>query len=129
LWLVARKNVLSVGLLPEVVDLTKFHGLTPEKVRGGLLAQMALMNEGGYAADHVLLDLGETAEAVLRAKLAERPLDCVVIGAGLRMPPENFLLFEKVVNIVHAGAPNAKIVFNTLPTDTIDAVKRWVSAT
>jgi hypothetical protein len=38
----------------------------------------------------------------------------------------NFILFEKLVNVVHADAPNAKIIFNTLPNDTDEAVKRWL---
>jgi hypothetical protein len=34
------------------------------------------------------------------------------------------LLFERLVNVVHALAPNARIGFNTKPTDTVDAVQR-----
>jgi hypothetical protein len=36
------------------------------------------------------------------------------------------LLFEKLINPVHARAPNAKICFNTTPSDTVEAVQRWV---
>jgi hypothetical protein len=55
---------------------------------------------------------------------AER-FDCVCIGAGVRQPPPHFLLFEKLINLVHAKAPQATICFNTGPMDTVDAVKRW----
>jgi hypothetical protein len=50
----------------------------------------------------------------------------VVIGAGLRTHPEHFFLFEQLVNVVHACAPAAKLCFNTRPTDTLDAVQRWL---
>jgi hypothetical protein len=50
----------------------------------------------------------------------------VVIGAGLRVPPERMLLFEKVLNLVHRLAPRASICFNTTPADTAEAVRRWI---
>ncbi|MFL5242470.1 MAG: hypothetical protein ACJ8FY_10215, partial [Gemmataceae bacterium] len=71
----------------------------------------------GYEVDSCLVDLGETAEAVILQALASRPFDCVMIGAGLRAPP-NLLLFERLLNLVHAHAPGAKICFNTTPADT-----------
>jgi hypothetical protein len=52
--------------------------------------------------------------------------DCVVIGAGLRLPPERLLLFEKILNLVHVLAPAARICFNTTPADTAEAVRRWI---
>jgi len=36
------------------------------------------------------------------------------------------LLFEKLINVVHAQAPDAKICFNTTPADTSEAVRRWI---
>ena len=52
--------------------------------------------------------------------------DCVVIGAGLREPAPRLLLFEKIVNLVHIHAPQARICFNTTPADTAEAVQRWI---
>ncbi|MDO3069700.1 hypothetical protein [Mycobacteroides abscessus] len=40
--------------------------------------------------------------------------------------PSNLELFETVLNTVHAHAPQAKICFNTVPTDTVAAVERWI---
>jgi hypothetical protein len=40
--------------------------------------------------------------------------------------PRSFLLFEKLINVVHANAPQAKMGFNTKPGDTAEAVLRWV---
>ncbi len=40
--------------------------------------------------------------------------------------PSKFLLFEKLVNVVHEHAPQAKLCFNTKPSDTAEAVRRWL---
>ncbi|MGB5624638.1 MAG: hypothetical protein WBM61_02815 [Woeseiaceae bacterium] len=44
----------------------------------------------------------------------------------MRTDLEEFFLFEKLVNLLHEKAPCAKICFNTGPTDSEDAVKRWL---
>ena len=62
----------------------------------------------------------------MTAALRARSYDCVVVGAGLRKPRERLLLFEKVLNLIHRLAPNAAISFNTTPTDTAEAVRRWI---
>jgi hypothetical protein len=49
-----------------------------------------------------------------------------VIGAGVRANPKYFLLFEKLLNVVHDLAPKSRIAFNTKPTDTVEAVGRWL---
>jgi len=44
---------------------------------------------------------------------------CVVlIGAGVRLDPKHFLLFERLINATDQHAPGTKICFNTGPTDT-----------
>jgi hypothetical protein len=48
-----------------------------------------------------------------------------MIGAGLRAAAQ-LLLFEKLINVVHTQAPNARICFNTTPADTAETVQRWV---
>jgi hypothetical protein len=80
----------------------------------------------GYDARWLLVDRGETAEAVVSAALEEKTFDCILIGAGIRTIPPLFLLFEKLVNVVHEKAPHAKICFNTVPEDTTVSVQRWV---
>jgi hypothetical protein len=73
-----------------------------------------------------LTDLGNTAEAVVSRKLSESAFDCILIGAGIRTLPTYFLLFEKLINVVHQNAPESKLCFNTKPGDTAEAVQRWV---
>ena len=122
----AKKTVLAIGIEPSFADFSAFPQLTPELVSRFIGAQVERLRALGYDADSCLIDLGETAEAVTTAALRSRRPDCVVIGAGLREPPERLPLFEKIINLVHSHAPQAKICFNTTPADTADAVQRWI---
>ena len=122
----ARKNVMSIGLHPDVVDYALFPGLTHERLSQGLKAQEAELQKLGFETTFLLVDLGETAEQVARAALAEKRYDAIVIGAGVRTPPAHLALFEKLLNVVHECAPSAKICFNTKADDTAEALLRWV---
>jgi hypothetical protein len=114
-----------IGLEPELVDFSTVPGMNAEKVRDGLKADQARLAELGYDAELCLTDLGDTAADVVAQKLAEKPFNCVVIGAGIRTIPSYFLLFEQLLNVVHQAAPKARICFNTKPSDTAEAVQRW----
>jgi hypothetical protein len=120
------KSVMLVGLLPSVVDFSQFPGLTEEKLAAGLKAQEEGLRSRGFDVSWVLTDLGETAEAVVRDAARAKPHAAVLIGAGVRTPPPHFALFEKLINVVHEHAPQAKICFNTRPDDTVESVLRWV---
>src|SRR5215468_2779240 len=96
-----RKNVLAVGLHPASVDFTAIPQFTPEMFRSYIDAQLDRLRDAGFDVVSCLIDTGETAEAVLATALKAQPFDCVVIGAGLRLPPERLSLFEKVLNLVH----------------------------
>jgi hypothetical protein len=117
--------VLALGLDPAFVDSKAMGGLNPDVVRAFIDSQLERIRGLGYEVDGCLVDLGNTAEVVLRNHLRTRSFDCVMIGAGLRAP-EQLLLFEKLLNVVHAEAPGAKICFNTTPADSAEAVQRWV---
>ncbi|HYO98303.1 MAG TPA: hypothetical protein VER33_27550 [Polyangiaceae bacterium] len=120
------KKVLLLGLLPEVVDFSAVPGMTAEKLTTSLNTQEAMLRDIGFDAKWCLVDLGETAEAVVSAALDAKLYDLVLIGAGVRTLPKHFTLFEKLVNVVHEHAPSAKICFNTKPDDTSEAVLRWL---
>jgi hypothetical protein len=123
----ARKSVLAIGIEPALADFTSAPQLNPDLVRNYIHAQIEQMRALGFDTEICLIDLGETAEQVTSAALQAKQFDCVVIGAGLRLPPPQLLLFEKVINLVHQLAPAAKICFNTNPADTAAAVQRWIS--
>ena len=125
------KHVLIVGLQPQLIDFSgpefaAFPGLNADKVMQGLNAGVASLAALGYDATFCLTDFGDTAEAVLRDELKTRHYDCVMVGAGVRTLTTHFLLFEKIINIIHQHAPGARICFNTNPGDTAEAVRRWI---
>jgi hypothetical protein len=122
-----KTAVLAIGIDPAFVDFSTFPGYTPELFRSFIDAQIEHLRELGYEAEICLIDLGDTAEAVVAKVLRAKQFDCVAIGAGLRQPPERLLLFEAVLNLVHALAPDARICFNTTPADTAEAVQRWIA--
>jgi hypothetical protein len=123
------KSVLVIGLDPELIDFSQpgyAPGMNASKVLAGLKSSEAELAGLGYNVEMCLTDFGETAEAVVQARLRQKRFDCVLIGAGLRSNPSNFILFERLINVVHEHGPQAKICFNTLPSDTAAAVKRWL---
>jgi hypothetical protein len=125
-----KKSVLIVGLDPVLIDFSSpdfaTQNLSADRVLSALHADSERLRSLGYEADSCLTDHGETAERVLEDKLRTKPYDCVMIGAGIRIMPTSFLLFERLINVVHANAPQAKLCFNTKPSDTADAVIRWI---
>jgi hypothetical protein len=124
-----EKSVLVVGLDPALIDFSKPGyppGMSTAKVLAGIKSSEDELTGLGYSVKTCLTDFGETAEAVVQNQLKQKRFDCVLIGAGVRTNPSNFMLFEKMVNVVHAHAPQAKLCFNQLPSDIADAVKRWL---
>ena len=125
------KRVLLVGLQPKLInysepDYAVFPGMDASKVQAALDADVLSLNQMGYDAQLCLTDFGETAEATVAAALEKMPYECVLIGAGVRTIRANFLLFEKLINVVHQKAPQARICFNTKPNDSVAAVQRWI---
>ena len=126
-----RMSIVIIGLDPWLIDFSSpdfaaFPGLTAEQVLVGITSAQEGLKALGYDVQHCLIDFGQTAEAVVTAELQRQEFDCVLIGAGVRAVPGNFILFEKLVNVVHEHAPNSKICFNTNPSDTLDALQRWI---
>lgn len=121
-----KKQVLVIGLEPTLVDYSLVPHLNAEKVSAALNVDQQKLIALGYDAQMCMTDLGETAEDVVRRKLSVTPFDCILVGAGIRTLPNYFLLFERLINVIHQHAPNAKICFNTNPGDTAESVQRWV---
>lgn len=122
------KKVLLLGLRPDEVDFSSIPGLTKEALTATLAAQEKELRELGFDAKWCLTDRGQTAESVVRDALRDKEYDVVLIGAGVRTIPEHFMLFEKLINVVHEHAAKAKLCFNTKPDDTREAVLRWATA-
>lgn len=120
-----NKKVLLIGLRSDCVDYEKWPQLSVKKLETAFEEVISQLSHEGYAAVWCLTDQGETAnEQVVTALGKEKP-DIVLVGAGVRTDTDLFLLFETIINIIHEHAPQAKIAFNRLPYDSLEAVKRW----
>jgi len=122
----AGKSVLIIGFEPTLLDYATIPDLDAAKVTAALKTDEARLRALGYEVEMCLIDLGETAEEVVRDRLRQKQFNCILIGAGVRTIPKYFILFEKLINVVHEHAPQAKLCFNTKPSDTAEAVQRWV---
>ncbi len=122
----AGKSVLIIGFEPTLLDYATIPDLDAAKVTAALKADEARLRGLGYEVELCLIDLGKTAETVVLDRLKQKQFNCILIGAGVRTIPEYFILFEKLINVVHEHAPQAKLCFNTKPSDTAEAVQRWV---
>jgi hypothetical protein len=119
------KKVLMVGWHPSAVSYTKYPGLTPEKLEASLRADEARLVELGYQARLAFIHSTDTAATDVAGMLQREAFDVVMIGAGVRKDDEHFLVFERLVNVVHEHAPHARMAFNTGPMDSAAAVQRW----
>jgi hypothetical protein len=121
-------RVLLIGIKPEAVDFSDPDlppGTTAEKIAAGIEATLSEMKARDWEAGFCAILADESAEATIAASLAE-PWDCIVVGGGIRIPSRGLLLFERVINAVHRGAPETPIAFNTSPNNSADAAARWL---
>ncbi len=124
-------RVLLLGYDPETVDFSDPAlppGMTVEKVRTGIAVALKQFAERGWEGEVGFIRPDETAGPTVERQLASKSYDCVVIGAGVRLPPRGLAFFEAVINAVHKAAPRAAIAFNTRPDDSADAAARWLPA-
>jgi hypothetical protein len=124
-------RILFVGYDPETVDFSDPAlppGMTVEKIRAGIAVALKQFAERAWEAKLVLIRPDETAVPTVERELASTDYDCVVIGAGVRLPPRSLAMFEVIINAVHRAAPRAAIAFNTRPEDSADAAARWLPA-
>ncbi|MEO6972843.1 MAG: hypothetical protein ABI135_05425, partial [Rhodoferax sp.] len=104
---------------------TRIGRIDAAKIHAGIAMGMQQMADRGWAADLCLVPPDASATDAVKQRLVGTTYDAVVIGGGIRIPPKSLLLFERMVNAVHQGAPFAAIAFNTSPLDTADAAARW----
>ena len=122
-------KVLFVGQRPDTVDFSDPAlppGFDAAKIQAGIDLAAVRISEKGWSGDICMISPDDAGIDMLKSQFATTTYDCVIIGGGLRLPPKSLLLFERVVNAVHTGAPGAAIAFNTRPEDTADVAARWI---
>ena len=123
------KRVLFVGLDPATVDFSDPAlppGMSAEKIHAGVKLALADMAARGWQGENCYISPDQTAVPTVERRLAAGRYDCVVIGAGVRLPPSRLALFEALVNAIHRAGPQTAIVFNTRPEDSGAAAARWI---
>ena len=126
----AKKKVLCLGIDPKLIDfnLATTTGWDAKRVKAVAQDANKRLTELGYEVQICFIDLRETAESVVSDTLSREKFDCIMIGAGVRILPQHTFLFEKIINAIHQKAQlSSKICFNTNPSDTVEAVLRWVN--
>jgi hypothetical protein len=120
-------RILLLGYDPATVDFSDPAlppGMTAEKVHAGIAIAVSGFSERGWESDVCMIRPDDTAGPAVERQLGSTSYACVVIGAGVRLPPRGLALFETVINAVHRAAPGAAIAFNTRPDDSADAAAR-----
>ena len=123
-------RILLLGYDPETVDFSDPAlppGMSIEKVHAGIAVAVKQFAERGWESDLCFIRPDETAGPVVERQLGSSQYDCVVIGAGVRLPPRGLHLFEVVIDAVRRAAPGATIAFNTRPDDSADAAARGLA--
>jgi hypothetical protein len=123
------KRVVLIGFDPATVDYSDPAlppGMTAEKIHAGVKLALADIAWRGWYPEVCFINPDETAVPTIERCLADNVYDCVVIGAGVRLPPSRLGVFEAVVNAIHRAAPRAAIAFNTRPEDSGAAAARWI---
>ncbi|ONH29511.1 hypothetical protein [Pseudofrankia asymbiotica] len=112
-------RVLIVGLDPHALP-----GVDAQAVEHGLAYGLERMRAAGYLAEQLLVALDESSLGLIERAVVGQAWDVVVIGGGIRKPEPLLEFFETVVNLVHAGAPTARIAFNADGGASLEAVQR-----
>ncbi|WP_030903217.1 hypothetical protein [Streptomyces sp. NRRL F-5126] len=91
----------------------------------------ARLREAGLAATVIVLTDDEVGDTRLIKELGDAEYDGVVIGSFVsgqdpELPPTELttLWFNRVLNVIHAHAPSAKIILVRNPGDALPAIRR-----
>jgi len=123
-------RILLLGYDPATVDFSDPAlppGMTAEKVHAGIAVALKGFADRGWEYDTCFIRPDDTAGPTVERQLSSANYACVVIGAGVRLPPKSLPLFETLINVIHRAAPGAAIAFNTRPDDSADAAARGLA--
>jgi hypothetical protein len=101
--------------------------MTIEKIRAGIAVALQQFTARGWQGEVGYIRPDGSAGPEVERLLASTTYDCVVVGAGVRLPPRGLAIFETVLNAIRKAAPAAAIAFNTRPDDSADAAARWLT--
>jgi hypothetical protein len=83
-------------------------GMTAEKVHAGVKVALSDFAGRGWQGEVCFINPDETAVPMVERCLAGDVYDCVVIGGGVRLPPNRLVLFEAVGQVYGLCEPECK---------------------
>ncbi|KZP06479.1 hypothetical protein FIBSPDRAFT_1053506 [Athelia psychrophila] len=120
----AAISLLQIGM-PWDHPLVAAQFPDPAVIRDVLENVVSSINNAGYKFSPYYFGPNDAAGMQgLVALLKENDYDGVFIGFGIRGSADLTEFFEEIVNTVKDTAPRARLLFNTSPPSTIDAVRR-----
>jgi hypothetical protein len=126
------QSILIIGEDPTLIDFSAAGApadMNADKVMRGLNGSRDRLERLGHEVRILLTRDATTVEAQVSAALRDHRYDVIVIGAGLRILPPMADQFERLINVLHEKAPQAKLAFNSQPDDSDKAALRWLSMT
>ncbi|WP_197537245.1 MULTISPECIES: hypothetical protein [Frankia] len=118
----AVTRVLIVGFDPNALP-----GVDAEAIARGLAHGLERVQAAGCLVEQLLVPLDESAVDRIKRAVVGQAWDVIVIGGGIRKPEPLLEFFETVVNLIHSGAPAARIAFNSDGGSSLEAVQRVLS--
>ena len=117
----APLHIIQLGL---PADYSGFDEEAQKWVKGLLEKGEQKMEAAGhkYLTFNVVPDTGVEK---LTLYLKENQIDGAVIGFGIRREANLAHFMEQLIDTVRTHAPKAKIMFNTSPDSSLEAVQRW----
>lgn len=121
--------VLIIGEDPDLIDFSASGvppGMNAREVMEGLNCSRDRLKGLGHEVRILLTRDEATVDAQVSEALKESRYDVIVIGTGLRTLPAMAEQFERLMNVLHEKAPQAKLAFNSRPDDSDTAALRWL---
>src|SRR6188474_420771 len=123
-------RILLLGYDPETVDFSDPAlppGMTVEKVHAGIAVAVKQFTERGWESDLCFIRPDETAGPTVERQLRSTSYDCVVIGAGVRLPPRGLPLFERSSTPSTRLPQTRRLPSIPRPEDSADAAARGLA--
>ncbi|KAF2833560.1 hypothetical protein CC86DRAFT_451213 [Ophiobolus disseminans] len=121
-------KLLIVGLNVQSAIPQYFRDLygTPSEIKSKIELDNERIKSAGYDVTLKYLTPAETEAGLewLEATLKNEKFQGVLLGSGLRLVPDQTMLFEKTMDIVRRGAPDSVFMFNDGPGGNYDAILR-----
>jgi hypothetical protein len=120
-------KVLMVGIDPADVDFSDPSlppGVTAEIIRKGIVKGEEDLRGAGHDVGTLYIPTDPAGLGGLAERLARDPVDCVLIGGGVRVPPRNLPLFEAVLNVIARAPSRALVALVDRPDEAGKAVAR-----